>query len=267
MGVGSTCSSPPPSGIEDGGTGTGSASGISFALGVVQLDVRINVAKSRSIAAMNENGKEGHCSREEAERRVVRQLGNELVNKVGSEIDRRYHEGALTLRVAVASRRPHAIYGRYERTCSMKQVGQGQLGVPKNWEMRVQLTYSEPAARLEVPHVVKPTQAKPRANIVVSRVPATSPTPEAAMNEFYQQTAQAAPGLKRMNQENFWFGDGGEGIALTVSFHATPLLRLVQKHVFRIDDDVLTQLVATVDETRISELDSTLGDIMKSFTP
>ena len=52
-----------------------------------------------------------------------------------------------------------------------------------------------------------------------------------------------------------------------MSFHADPQVRLVQKHVFRIDDDVLTQLVATVDERRISELDSTLGDIMKSFKP
>lgn len=149
----------------------------------------------------------------------------------------------------------------------MKQVGAGTLGVPKNWEMRVQLTYIEPADTLKVPLALQTTQAKPRANIVVSRVPATSPTPEAAMNEFYQQTAQAVPGLKRVAQENFPFKDGTEGMALTVSFHATPQVRLVQKHVFRIDDDVLTQLVATVDEPRISELDTALGDIMKSFSP
>jgi len=149
----------------------------------------------------------------------------------------------------------------------MKQVGAGTLGVPKNWEMRVQLTYIEPADTLKVPLALQTTQAKPRANIVVSRVPATSPTPEAAMNEFYQQTAQAVPGLKRVAQENFNFKDGSDGMALTVSFHATPQVRLVQKHVFRIDDDVLTQLVATVDEPRIGELDTMLGDIMKSFSP
>lgn len=72
--------------IEDGGKGTGSAASISFARGVVQLDVK-NVAKKKSIAAMNESRKEGHRSREEAERRVVRQLGSELVNKVGAKID------------------------------------------------------------------------------------------------------------------------------------------------------------------------------------
>ncbi|MEZ0314618.1 MAG: LPP20 family lipoprotein [Myxococcota bacterium] len=72
--------------IEDGGKGTGTAAAISFARGVVQLDVK-NVAKKRSIAAMNESRKEGHRSREEAERRVVRQLGSEIVNKVGAKID------------------------------------------------------------------------------------------------------------------------------------------------------------------------------------
>lgn len=149
----------------------------------------------------------------------------------------------------------------------MKQVGQGTLNVPKNWEMRVQLTYIEPADTLKVPLALQSTQAKPRANIVVSRVPATNESPEAALNEFYQQTAQAVPGLKRMNQENFAFGDGSQGAALTVSFHATPQVRLVQKHVFRIDEDVLTQLVATVDEPRIAELDGALGELMRSFKP
>ena len=85
----------------------------------------------------------------------------------------------------------------------MRQLGQGTLGVPKNWEMRVQLTYIEPADTLKVPLALQKTQAKPRANIVMSRVPATRPTPEAAMNEFYQQTAQAVPGLKRMNSGEF----------------------------------------------------------------
>ena len=72
--------------IEDGGKGTGLAAAISFARGVVQLDVK-NVAKGRSIAAMNESRKKGHRSHEKAERRVVRQLANKLVNKVGSRIN------------------------------------------------------------------------------------------------------------------------------------------------------------------------------------
>ena len=36
---------------------------------------------------MNESRKEGHRSQEEAERRVVRQLGTQLVSKVGTKID------------------------------------------------------------------------------------------------------------------------------------------------------------------------------------
>lgn len=72
--------------MEDGGKGTGSASQIQFARGVVQIEVK-NLAKSRTIATMNESRKEGHRSLEEAQRRVVRQLGQELVGKVGAKID------------------------------------------------------------------------------------------------------------------------------------------------------------------------------------
>lgn len=72
--------------IEDGGKGTGSASSTSFARGVIQLEVK-NMAQNRVIAAMNESRKEGHRSKDEAERRVVRQLGKELVDKVGEKID------------------------------------------------------------------------------------------------------------------------------------------------------------------------------------
>ena len=72
--------------MEDGGKGTGSASQINFARGVVTIDVK-NVAKGRTIASINQSRKEGHRSLEEAQRRVVRQLGQELVNQVGAKID------------------------------------------------------------------------------------------------------------------------------------------------------------------------------------
>ena len=72
--------------IEDAGKGTGSAAAISFARGVVQLDVK-NVTKNRSIASFRQDRKEGHRSMEEAQRRVVRQLGQQLVDKVGQKID------------------------------------------------------------------------------------------------------------------------------------------------------------------------------------
>jgi hypothetical protein len=146
-------------------------------------------------------------------------------------------------------------------------IGAGKLEVPKNWELRVQHTYVEPAATLKAPLAMQNTQAKPRANVVVSRVPASAERPEAAANDFFAQTAQTVPGLRRLSQETFAFDDGAMGTSLTVAFHATPQLRLVQRHVFRIDADVLTQLVATVDEARASELDENMAAILKSFKP
>lgn len=72
--------------IEDGGKGTGSAASTHFARGVIQVEVK-NVGQAKVIAAMNESRKEGHRSKDEAERRVVRQLGSQLVSKVGGKID------------------------------------------------------------------------------------------------------------------------------------------------------------------------------------
>ena len=72
--------------MEDGGKGTGSASELHFARGVVLLEVK-NVKAGRIIGSFNENRKEGHRSQAEAERRVVRELGKKLAGEVGQKID------------------------------------------------------------------------------------------------------------------------------------------------------------------------------------
>lgn len=72
--------------MEDGGKGTGSAAALSFARGVVLLDVK-NLQSNRTIGSFNESRKEGHRSRDEAERRVVRELGKKLATQVGKKID------------------------------------------------------------------------------------------------------------------------------------------------------------------------------------
>ena len=53
----------------------------------MKITLVVAMAQNRVIAAMNESRKEGHRSKDEAERRVVRQLGKELVDKVGEKID------------------------------------------------------------------------------------------------------------------------------------------------------------------------------------
>jgi hypothetical protein len=72
--------------MEDGGKGTGSASNLSFARGVVLLDIK-NLQANRTIGSFNESRKEGHRSKDEAERRVVRELGKKLATQVGKKID------------------------------------------------------------------------------------------------------------------------------------------------------------------------------------
>jgi len=59
---------------------------MAFARGVVLLDIK-NMQSNRTIGSFNENRKEGHRSREEAERRVVRELGKKLATQVGKKID------------------------------------------------------------------------------------------------------------------------------------------------------------------------------------
>jgi hypothetical protein len=72
--------------VEDGGPGTGSASALHFARGVVQLEVK-NPQTQKTIAAFNESRKEGHRNFDEAKRRAVRQLATQLTGPVGAKID------------------------------------------------------------------------------------------------------------------------------------------------------------------------------------
>jgi hypothetical protein len=147
----------------------------------------------------------------------------------------------------------------------MATVSIAQINIPSDWEVRTQVTYIEPPDVLQVPLAVQQTQARPRTNIVVSRSPAAVPTTDEALNNFLTQTAQAVPGLKNLSRGALSFDDGGQGSWVTISFNATPQVTLVQWHIFRIDDGILTQLVATVDEWRLADLDGRLQQIARTL--
>jgi len=72
--------------VEDIGAGSGAAAASHFARGVVQIELK-NVASGKVVGQFNDSRKEGHRSFEEAQRRVVRQLGTKLVGEVGEKID------------------------------------------------------------------------------------------------------------------------------------------------------------------------------------
>lgn len=148
----------------------------------------------------------------------------------------------------------------------MVPFGLGTISLPNNWEVRSQITLLEPEdAGLQAPLAMRQSAAKPRANFVISRQETDATTAVDARREFLEQSAQAIPGLKLHGEEDLAFSDGGQGASVTLSFSATPQIRLAQRHVFRKDGAVLTQIVVTVDEHRIGELAGALMEAVKSY--
>jgi hypothetical protein len=147
----------------------------------------------------------------------------------------------------------------------MATLSIGQINVPSDWEVRTQITYIEPPDVMEVPLAVQQTQARPRSNIVVSRSHTAVATTDQALDDFLTQTAQAVPGLKSLDRGTLSFDDGEQASCVTISFNATPQVRLVQRHIFRIDDGVLTQIVATVDDGHLADLDGRMQQIVRSL--
>jgi hypothetical protein len=72
--------------MEDGGAGSGRLADVRYARGVVQVEVK-NVAAGKILGSFNESRKEGHKSKDEAERRAVRELAKKLVQQVGAKIE------------------------------------------------------------------------------------------------------------------------------------------------------------------------------------
>jgi hypothetical protein len=138
------------------------------------------------------------------------------------------------------------------------------LQPPADWEIRLQVTLIEPAAKPDpaLPAALEQT-APPRANIVVSRHAARQ-SPREACEDFLKQTAMAIPQIEIGEIQAFTFKDGVEGVSVEISFPATPQVRLAQLHAFRIDRGLLAQIVGTSDrKERLGEL----LELIESFRP
>lgn len=72
--------------VEDIGAGASSAGSTFYARGVIQVEVK-NLAQNKVLASFSESRKEGSRSKEEAERRAVRQLAGKVSSEVGGKID------------------------------------------------------------------------------------------------------------------------------------------------------------------------------------
>lgn len=133
------------------------------------------------------------------------------------------------------------------------------------WELRWQLTAIEP---VEAPIDLQgaPLKQAPRSNVVVSRVPSTKESAQAAAADFLQQTASAIPGLRHKAMPDVVFADGVQGAVLELTFPATPEVILWQQHMFRLDPDGMTQLVLTCDSRLSDEEKQELATHVLSFT-
>lgn len=144
-----------------------------------------------------------------------------------------------------------------------------EFGAAQNWEVRLQVTYlaptepADPSLPIDI-DLIPP----PRTNIVVSRVSTQQTDPAVECRNFIQQTATAVPGLEEIGSPSpLDFNDGVKGVVTQVSFPASDRIKLTQLHAFRIDKGILTQLVATIDETQSAQKLDELRHTLQSFTP
>lgn len=137
----------------------------------------------------------------------------------------------------------------------------------QGWDQRWQLTLIEPPLEAPEPLPDVTGQPPPRRNVVISRVPAAHKTAEDAAEDFLRQTAPAVPGLEVTDGPvGVTFNDAAAGTQVTVTFAARAEVRLFQTHLFRIDANILTQIVVAWDSERSGESDEMI-DAALGFTP
>jgi hypothetical protein len=140
---------------------------------------------------------------------------------------------------------------------------QGEIVVPEGWDASIQITLKEPESnRLSAP-LAKKRSSGPRANITVRRF-ASSVDLDGATARFLAE-AKGAPRFRPDPIQTVRFDDGADGRSIVIHLEATPGLEVAQRHVFRIDHGVVTQIAATVEVGRASELEEGFAAIMLSF--
>jgi len=137
---------------------------------------------------------------------------------------------------------------------------------PPDWETRVQVTFVAPPVHEHGLPATQEQVSAPRRNVVISRVPTELPSALKACEEFLDQTTKAVPQFESKEiDRKFPFDDDVVGVSVEVTFPATPQVRLIQLHGFRIDNGILTQLVATFAESEEVHRQEELKARVKKF--
>jgi hypothetical protein len=148
-------------------------------------------------------------------------------------------------------------------------VNPGQISIPSEWEVHVQISLQEPKEPppVEIPlPSAKPLLPPPRSNVVILRRPATGEELSALIEGLLRDIAKATPGFSHLGSGEFAFDDGTIVPMADIVLPVTPQLRAMQRHIFRIDDGVATQLIATTHEGANRKLDE-LCAILRTFRP
>ena len=102
------------------------------------------------------------------------------------------------------------------------------------------------------------------ANLVISQLGVEFEDVEAAVEGVYEEIAAAVPNLERGATDEIAFDDGVAGYYVDVSFWVGPEQRIIQRHAVRLDGELLTHLVLSVDVTQQPRL-AELLPLLRSF--
>jgi hypothetical protein len=128
----------------------------------------------------------------------------------------------------------------------LRRIPQVDMLEDRGWEVRVQVTFIAPLK--QVPNVpgLSP-EPSPRSNLVVS-IWQRAETAEKSAEAFLTNFMSSGIEIEIMEAiAPVAFSDGRQGVKFVVEFPVTPDTRLAQMHLFRDDDDILTQIVVTHD--------------------
>jgi hypothetical protein len=148
----------------------------------------------------------------------------------------------------------------------MSEIVVGGITIPQGWETRTQISLLEPVRKIEAPMSLKPAAPAPRTNVILIRRPTNQDVASEASAVLDEVRGQF-PGLEVVEESDVTFADGKKGRAFTIAFDAMERLRVTQRHIFRVDDGVFTELTATAAVQTWTRAKASLESMMLSYTP
>lgn len=143
----------------------------------------------------------------------------------------------------------------------------GSLELPEGWELRVQLSVKEPAGPAPSLPRGKPALPAPCANIVIHRrIAEAHETASGILQALLEELRRSSPTVRASATADFEFEDGTRGVRLDLDIPVGAQLEMRQRHVVRIDGQIVSHLTATAPSNAAGKL-VTLSAALRSFRP